>query len=242
MSFRDLLLAIYLFVNAVKGLAALQLSRELGCDYKVAFVLLHKLRECLEAEQMRQSFGGEGTACETDTAYFGGYGKPANHRENRRDLRLAENRNGKRRCVAIVRQRGGGTVTAVVASEADAPAFVRRKVASGGVIHADEAAVFDELHARYTMARINHEDAYSKDGACTNLAESFISRLRRAELGVYHHIAGLYLRRYAAEISWREDNRKCDNSRLTGDVVRLTMTRGHSVDWRGYWRRWEKAS
>jgi hypothetical protein len=113
MSFGDLLLAIFLFVNAVKGLPALQLSREVGCDYKVAFVLLHKLRECLEAEQAWHLLGGEGTKCETDTAYFGGYGKPANHHENRRDLRLAENRTGRRQCVVVVRQRAGGTATAV---------------------------------------------------------------------------------------------------------------------------------
>ena len=138
MSFGDLLLAIFLFVNAVKGLPALQLSREVGCDYKVAFVLLHKLRECLEAEQARHLLGGEGTECETDTAYFGGYGKPANHQENRRDLRLAENRTGKRQCIVVVRQRAGGTATAVIPGEAAAPAFVRRKVERGGVIHADE--------------------------------------------------------------------------------------------------------
>ena len=111
MSFGDLLLAIFLFVNAVKGLPALQLSREVGCDYKVAFVLLHKLRECLEAEQARHLLGGEGTECETDTAYFGGYGKPANHQENRRDLRLAENRTGKRQWDSDGRHpgRGGGS-------------------------------------------------------------------------------------------------------------------------------------
>ena len=74
MSFSDLLLAIFLFVNAVKGLPALQLSREVGCDYKVTFVLLHKLWECRQAEQARHLLGGAGTECETDTAYFGGYG------------------------------------------------------------------------------------------------------------------------------------------------------------------------
>jgi transposase-like protein len=242
MSFGDLLLAIFLFVNAVKGLPALQLSREVGCDYKVAFVLLHKLRECLEAEQARHLLGGEGTECETDTAYFGGYGKPANHQENRRDLRLAENRTGRRQCVVVVRQRDGGTSTAVIPGEAAAPAFVRRKVARGGVIHADEGAAFDELHARYVMARINHEEAYSRDGACTNQAESFFSRMRRAEVGIHHHIAGLYLRRYAAEMSWREDRQVTDNSRLTSEVVALTLGRGHSVDWRGYWRRWQHAA
>jgi transposase-like protein len=45
MPFRDILLAIFKFVNSAKGLPALQLSRELGCDYKVAFVLLHLLRD-----------------------------------------------------------------------------------------------------------------------------------------------------------------------------------------------------
>ena len=40
------------------------------------------------------------------------------------------------------------------------------------------------------MKRINHREAYSKDGACTNQAESYISRLRRAEIGQHHHIAG----------------------------------------------------
>jgi hypothetical protein len=142
----------------------------------------------------------------------------------------------------VVRQRAGGTSTAVIPGEAAAPAFVRRKVARGGVIHADEGAAFDELHARYVMARINHEEAYSKDGARTNQAESFFSRMRRAEVGVHHHIAGLYLRRYAAEMSWREDRRATGNSRLTSGVVALTMGRGHSVDWRGYRRRWRHAA
>ena len=62
------------------------------------------------------------------------------------------------------------------------------------------------------------------------------------EVGIHHYIAGLYLRRYAAEMSWREDMRATDNSRLTSEVVALAMGRGHSVDWRGYWRRWQHAA
>jgi ISXO2 transposase-like protein len=37
--------------------------------------------------------------------------------------------------------------------------------------------------------RINHSVAFTDDGACTNQAESFFSRLRRAELGQHHHQA-----------------------------------------------------
>ena len=42
--FVDLLGAICLFVNASKGLSAVQLSRDLDVQYKTAFVLMHKLR------------------------------------------------------------------------------------------------------------------------------------------------------------------------------------------------------
>ena len=34
---------------------------------------------------------------------------------------------------------------------------------------------------------------YSMDGVCTNGTESFFSRLRRAETGHHHHIAGIHL-------------------------------------------------
>lgn len=36
---------------------------------------------------------------------------------------------------------------------------------------------------------------------------AIFSRLRRAEVGTHHHIAGPYLNAYATEMSWREDNR-----------------------------------
>ena len=50
MAIRDLLVAIAIFVNGAKGHSALQLSRDLDCQYKTAFVLAHKLREALGAE------------------------------------------------------------------------------------------------------------------------------------------------------------------------------------------------
>ena len=50
LAFVDLLGAICLFVNASKGLSAVQLSRNLNVQYKTAFVLMHKLREVMARE------------------------------------------------------------------------------------------------------------------------------------------------------------------------------------------------
>ena len=63
----------------------LAMSRDLGLSYKAAFVLCHKLREAMAAEMRGRMVGGEGKIAEVDGAYFGGYVKPANLRENRRD-------------------------------------------------------------------------------------------------------------------------------------------------------------
>ena len=72
-------------------------------------------------------------------------------------------------------------------------ATLGERIEVGSTVHADEATHWDALHSRYLTKRINHQWAYSDEGACTNDAESFFSRLRRAEIGIHHHIAGPYL-------------------------------------------------
>ena len=96
---RCYLAAIAIFCNEVKGKSALALSRDLGVSYKCAFVLLHKLREAMAEELKGRVVGGEGKEAEIDGGYFGGYVKPANLKENRRDRRFARNQNGKRKVV-----------------------------------------------------------------------------------------------------------------------------------------------
>jgi hypothetical protein len=97
--------------------------------------------------------------------------------------------------VVVVRERGGNSVPAVFKSEAAAYGFLRSHIAKGTTIHADEAA--------FRGKENQHQEAYSLDGACTNWAEEFFSRMRRAEIGHHHHISGNHLLRYAQEASWQ---------------------------------------
>ena len=234
---RMYLAAIVIFCNEVKGKSALALSRDLGIQYKTAFVLAHKLREAMATEIRAHSLGGAGRIVEVDGGYFGGYVKPANHKENRRDRRSNRNQNGKRQCVVVARERDGRIVPAAFPSEGEALRFISSHVAAQTEIVADEAGSWNALHARYMVKRINHQIAYSTDGACTNGAESFFSRMRRAEHGHHHHIAGVYLARYAQESAWREDHRRADNGAQVRRVVALALKARPSVDFCGYWQR-----
>jgi hypothetical protein len=125
----------------------------------------------------------------------------------------------------------------VFRNEGQALNFVRSRIAKGTIVNADESAAWNDLHARYEMKRITHEEAYSLDGACTNWAEEFFSRMRRAEIGHHHHVAGPYLLRFAQEASWREDNRRLSNGEQVNRVTGLALTNKPSVDFSGYWQR-----
>ena len=108
-------------------------------------------------------------------------------------------------------------------SESAALAWIKSRVVKGTVLNADEAAAWNPLHERFEVKRINHQEAYSLNGACTNWAESYFARLRRGEAGHHHHIAGPYLLRFAQEASWREDNRRVSNGDQVHRVAGLAM-------------------
>lgn len=235
---RNYLAAIAIFCNEVKGKSALALSRDLGVHYRTAYVLAMKLREAMASEMKGLQIGGEGETVEVDGGYFGGYIKPANHKENRRDRRFAKNQNGKRQVVVVARERGGSTLPAVFKSESAALGWIMSRVAKETRLVADEAPSWNDLHARYQMDRIDHGQAYSLPGGIySNGAEEFFSRMRRAEIGHHHHIAGVYLIRYAQEAAWREDHRRVDNGRQVQSVMALAMACRPSVDWSGYGKR-----
>lgn len=234
MPVRDYLLAIAIFVNGAKGHSALQLSRDLDVQYKTAFVLSHKLREALGAEMKDRTVGG---MVEIDSAWFGGYVKPENRKEDRHDRRLIENRSGKRKAVVVMREREGKTLAIVAASERASLGQIYARVENNAVVHVDESPSWDNLPNKFDTYRINHSIAYSDNGACTNQAESYFSRIRRAEIGVHHKISGQYLGAYANEMAWREDTRRTANGVQFKLAVKAAMAHPVSDKWAGYWQR-----
>jgi hypothetical protein len=105
-----------------------------------------------------------------------------------------------------VRETDGNSVPASFNSKSQTASFIRAQRREGKVLHADEAAAWDDLHERFAVERIEHQEAYGLDGACTDMAEEYFSRQRRAEIGIHQHIGGSQLPRYAGESSWHEDN------------------------------------
>lgn len=178
LGFMDLLGAIYIFVNAAKGLSALQLSRDLDVQYKTAWGLARKLREALSLQiQDEEPLDGN---VEVDGAYFGGHIRPHNIAEKRVARRRAEHQTRKRRVVVAFRERNGRTRPFVTMSEAQGVELAKRHVHRLAIMHADKASHWDILHAGWETERVNHSKTYRDH---TNWVESYFSRLRRMVTG-----------------------------------------------------------
>lgn len=134
-------------------------------------------------------------------------------------------------------QRGGRTLTTVVRYEHEGIDAIKQRVSSAAVIQADEASHWDALHGLYEIKRINHQVAYSQNGACTNWAESFFSRMRLMVRGQHHHVSAHRLHAYAAHAAWMEDHRGLDNGALARRALQLAMAHPVSREWKGYWQR-----
>ena len=238
--------AIAVYTNAVKGISALQLGRDLGVQYKTAFVLAHKIRESLMAQRDETPLSGE---VHMDGAYVNGYVRPENKKEDRVDRRLFENQREDKRCVFVMRQKietvgdlikgANKTLTFIIKAEnqADVSKLAAAFVEKGSVICADESNAYDVLHAKFDTRRVNHSQEYRSDAGITNnLAESYFSRFRRMQYGQTHKFGNLYLANYANEAAYREDTRRMPNGEIFTDITKKCAKMRTSRDWCGYWQ------
>jgi hypothetical protein len=99
-------MAIAVFRNEVKGKSMLPFCRDLGVQYKTAFVLAHKLREAMASTVKGLRIGGKDRTAEIDGAYFGGHIRLENLAADRIDRQLAGNQSGTRQVVVAMRERG----------------------------------------------------------------------------------------------------------------------------------------
>lgn len=237
------LAAIAIFTNAVKGISSLQLSRDLGVQYKTAFVLAHKIRESLMEQRELEKLDGE---IHMDGAYVNGHIRPKNKKADRIDRRLAVNQKPGKRCVFVMRQKcqelaagASKTLTFVLKSEnqEEVSKLAAAHIQPSATICADESNAYDPLHAKFDTRRVNHSVEYkADDGTTNNLAESYFARFRRMQYGQVHKFGNLYLANYANEAAYREDTRRWANGRIFNDIMKKCARTLTNRDWCGYWQ------
>lgn len=237
---QTILMAICIFVNAAKGISALQLSRDLDVQYKTGWVLLHKIRESLMDYDSSKPFQG---IVEMDGVYVNGYIRPKNRLEKRIDRRKAYKPN--KRVVISLRQRNefgigaNRTRTFILRSEnpVELSRIASRFISRGSEVHTDENIGYSNFIAHYDHRVVNHAVEYCGiNGENNNQSESYNSRFRRLQYGQCHKLSTLYLSNYANEIAYREDTRRFNNGFIFRDILKRCLDSGISNEFCGYWQ------
>jgi transposase-like protein len=208
--------AFYLLASSKKGMSAHQLHRTIGCTYKTAWFLAHRIREAMREGGMEEPLGGGGMIVEADETYFGPVETPR-PRNKYLPPPTKGRRSGpanKRPIVALV-ERGGRVRTfhVAVADKATVEEIVTDNIARESRLHTDESRLYGGLDswfdAHQTVKHSGDEYVRYEDGEAihTNSAEGYFSIFKRGMRGVYQHCREKHLHRYLAEFDFRYNHR-----------------------------------
>jgi len=201
--------AIYLIGASKKGISAHQLHRMLGCTYRSAWFMAHRLRYAMTGPQASKLSG----TIEVDEGYIGG------KRKGGRGRRPADG--GRKAAVAVLVERDGN-VRAMPMERIDAASMdraIRNYVEPGSKLMTDESTVYNDVRVKghQTFAGMERESVNHSGGefvrgdAYTNTAEGFISLLKRGIVGTFHHVGKGHLGKYVSEFEFRYNARKVED-------------------------------
>ena len=203
---QDWIFAVYSVMTARKGVSALQLSKELGCQYRTAWYMLQRIREACSTGmfQMKQMQG----IVEIDETYVGG-----RERNKRKKTNAGRGPVGKTPVMGI-RERGGKVAAAPVEGT-DALTlmeFIKSHVAPGSTVYTDGASAYESfLPYFYKHDSVKHGNKeWARGSIHTNSIESVWSVFKRAIYGTWHHVSVKHLARYVNEVSFRLNEGNCE--------------------------------
>lgn len=208
---QDWIYAIYSVLTARKGVSAMQLSKELGVQYRTAWHMLHRIREACDRGDFTLA-----EIVEVDETHIGG--KESNKHEVDK-LKAGRGAVGKTPVVGA-RERGGKVKAKPVARTGSATLipFVESHVQPGATVHTDDAAAYAALPTIFnqfqheTVAHTRGE--YVRGEAHTNSIESVWAVLKRSITGTWHHVSPKQLARCVNEATFRLNEGNCQHDTL----------------------------
>ena len=203
---RNWMLAIYYYMTGRKGISAMQLSKELGVQYRTAWHMGHRIREaCKEGGDFMLN-----QVVEMDATYIGG--KESNKHESKK-LKAGRGTVGKQ-AVMGMRERQGKVKALPVASESQKTVkqVVKAHVKPGSTVYTDDHGSYNVIgFMPFSHEAVKHSaKEYVNGMAHTNGIESVWALLKRSINGTWHHVSIKHLQRYINEATFRLNEGNCE--------------------------------
>jgi transposase-like protein len=207
--------AIYLVSSSKCGIAAKQLEREIGVNYKTALRMLHLIRQDL-MQQDDTPLSGE---VEADEAFIGGKLRESERSALRaKGIHNAGPASKPRDVVFAAVERGGSLRAAYIGptrNSRNVSAKLYEFVLPGSMLFTDDwvGYSFREVGETYRHRRINHSGRIYVDGEVhTQTVEGFWGHFKTDVRGTHHNISTRWLPGYLNEWVWKWNHRDDDRA------------------------------
>ncbi|MEI9988799.1 MAG: IS1595 family transposase [Rhizomicrobium sp.] len=209
-------MAFYLMNSSKKGFSALQLQRALGCQYKTAWFMHHRIMEAMRQGGLDlPPMGGEGRIVEADETYFGGVESQKMRTATTSGRKFTKKGNtgpsNKRTIVTLVERHGKVRSFHVPrADKATVGKIVADNIAHESRLHTDGSRLYTEVGNLFgDHETVDHRSKeYVRGDVHVNSAEGYFSIFKRGMRGVYQHCSEKHLHRYLAEFDFRYNHRE----------------------------------
>lgn len=205
LSLRTWMLALHLLTATKTNLAALELMRHLGVNYKTAWRMKHKIMQAMTERENARKLNG---FVQIDDAYLGGErngGKRGRGSENKQPFLIAVETNA-----TFTAPRFAVAEPVRRFDDASLRDWIERRLAPQCEVYSDGLACFRRLeeagHAHTTLVTGGGRAATEVPAA--RWLNILLGNLKRAISGVYHAVRqAKYARRYLAEATYRFNRR-----------------------------------
>jgi transposase-like protein len=209
--------AFYLMNSSKKGFSANQLCRALGCQYKTAWFMHHRIMEAMRQGGLDlPPMGGNGQIVEADETYFGGVESRRMRTATTSGNKFTHSKSGrgpanKRAIVTLVERHGKVRSFHVPrADKATVSRIVMDNIHHESRLHTDESRLYhgaDGFFGKHETVKHSAKE-YARGDVHTNSAEGYFSIFKRGMRGVYQHCSEKHLHRYLAEFDFRYNHRE----------------------------------
>jgi transposase-like protein len=209
---RKWLAAIWLITSHKKGIASLQLAKDIHVTQKTAWFMLHRLRHAARTRSFNRPLKGE---VEADEVFVGGKDKNRHAHKRGKDDKAV---------VFGILERGGELRAKPIKSLKEAKLEIVRQVEPGTNVMTDEWPGYRGLKKRFHHHTVNHSAGqYVKHYfAHVNGIESVWALLKRQIYGIHHWVSKTHLHRYVDEAVWRFNRRTVvDGHRVSEFLSRM---------------------
>ncbi len=203
-SLRKWFMAIYLITSHKKGIASLQLSKDIRITQTSAWFVLHRIRKCFQFENDNILNG----KVEIDETYIGGKNK---NRHADKKVPNAQGRSLKDKVAVLGMVERNGKVNAKVVPNTSADTLTKeiiKCVRDSANIYTDEYLGYNRISQFYLHAIVRHKlSEYVNGEVFTNSIEGFWSLVKRGLIGIYHFTSKKHLQIYLDEFVFRFNTR-----------------------------------